>query len=276
MRVRREVARRSRRPVVGSQHEKGRGPQPTSTATCPPSKRSWPTSKLREVDRIVLNGDLADGPFPTETLDRLQTLGERAIWLRGNGDRWLVEARAGRFRHPDAGTDALIGWAASRLTPEHVARLAALPLTRLIDVAGLGRVGLCHATSRSDNEMVLVDSPVAHLRAAFSAIDGETLGIGHSHMPFDRLFDRRRVVNAGSVGMPYGHGGASWALIGPNVVLRRTSYDIDAAWSRIMASGMPDAEEFVRTYVRATPSDEEALASFRETIRKQQESGHFD
>ena len=229
-----------------------------------------------EADLIVLNGDLADGPFPTETLDRLQRLGRRAIWLRGNGDRWLVEARAGRFRHADADTDALIGWAAARLTPAHADRLARLPLTRSIDVAGLGRVGLCHATSRSDNEMVLVDSPVADLRAAFSAIDGETLVIGHSHMPFDRLFDRRRVVNAGSVGMPYGHGGASWALIGPDIVLRRTPYDLDAACSRIMASGMPDAEGFAQTYVRAPPSDEEALESFRETIRKQKESGRFD
>ena len=93
---------------------------------------------------------------------------------------------------------------ASRLTPRHVDRLAALPLTCSIDVTGPGRVGFCHATSRSDNEMVLVDSPVAHLRAAFAAIDGETLLIGHSHMPFDRLCDRRRVVNTGSVGMPYG------------------------------------------------------------------------
>ena len=229
-----------------------------------------------QADLIVLNGDLADGPFPTETLDRLEKLGSRAIWLRGNGDRWLVEARAGRFRHPDAGTDALIGWAASRLTPTHADRLTRLPLTLSIDVAGLGRVGLCHATSRSDNEMVLVDSPVADLRAAFSAIDGETLVIGHSHMPFDRLFDRRRVLNAGSVGMPYGHSGASWALVGPDIVLRRTSYDIDAACSRIVATGMPDAEEFVRTYVRVTPSDEEALDSFRVIIRKQQESGCFD
>ncbi len=228
-----------------------------------------------EADLIVLNGDLADGPFPTETLDRLEKLGQRAVWLRGNGDRWLVEARAGRFRHADADTDALIGWAASRLTPAHVDRLARLPLTRSLDVVGLGRVGLCHATSRSDNEMVLVDSPVADFRAAFSAVDGETLVVGHSHMPFDRLFDRRRVVNTGSVGMPYGHGGASWALIGPDIVLRRTSYDIDAACSRIMASGMPDAEDFVRTYVRATPSDEEALGSFRDIVRRQQDSGDF-
>ena len=59
-------------------------------------------------DLNVINGDLADGPFPSETLDRLDALGSRALWLRGNGDRWLAEAHAGRFRHPDPGTDAMM------------------------------------------------------------------------------------------------------------------------------------------------------------------------
>ncbi len=38
-------------------------------------------------DLTVLAGELVDGPFPSETLDRLEALGSRA--LRGNGDRWL-------------------------------------------------------------------------------------------------------------------------------------------------------------------------------------------
>lgn len=44
------------------------------------------------VDAIVLNGDLADGPMPAQTLDRLEALGDRAVWVRGNTDRNLAEA----------------------------------------------------------------------------------------------------------------------------------------------------------------------------------------
>ena len=41
---------------------------------------------------------------------------------------------------------------------------------------------------------------------------------GHTHRQFDRRIDRWRVVNAGSVGMPYeGRPGAYWALLGPGV-----------------------------------------------------------
>jgi Icc-related predicted phosphoesterase len=37
------------------------------------------------VDRIVIGGDVVPGPLPTETLERLRALGDRAILLRGNG-----------------------------------------------------------------------------------------------------------------------------------------------------------------------------------------------
>jgi putative phosphoesterase len=50
------------------------------------------------VDAIVLNGDLADGPMPAQTLDRLEELGNRAIWVRGNTDRDLAAAFDGTFQ----------------------------------------------------------------------------------------------------------------------------------------------------------------------------------
>jgi hypothetical protein len=33
----------------------------------------------RGVEAIILNGDLATGPMPAQTLDRLATLGSRAV-----------------------------------------------------------------------------------------------------------------------------------------------------------------------------------------------------
>jgi predicted phosphodiesterase len=222
-------------------------------------------------DRIVLNGDIADGPFPGETLRLLAELGPDTVWLRGNGDRWLAEG----VRHADPATDRLLAWVAAGLTAAERAMLGALPLLHTQDVPGLGRVGICHATPRSDNEMLLVDSGFTQVREAFAGCDATTVVVGHSHMPFDRLFAGRRVVNAGSVGMAYGHAGAAWALVGPDIVLRRTGYDSEAAASRILATDMPDADDFVRSYIRAQPSDAEAMGAFRKTLRRQQQTGQF-
>jgi hypothetical protein len=89
-------------------------------------------------------------------------------------------------------------------------------------------------------------------------------------MPFDRLADTRRIVNPGSVGLPYGHPGAAWALLGPDVILRRTGYDTSAAAAALSASasGLPGIE-FITGNIRASASDAEALAAFSETIERQ-------
>lgn len=211
-------------------------------------------------DLIVLTGDIADGPQPVEVLDRLAALGDRALWVGGNGERELVAAHAG---HP-ASYD-VSNWAAAQLREDQVARLAALPPTVTFSVAGLGEVLCCHATPRDDEEMVLVDSRLDRWAEVFADLPAEvdTVVCGHSHMPFTRLVDRRLVVNPGSVGMPYGGAGAWWALLGPGVQLRRTRYDVDAACARVVAeSGFPDAAAWADEYLRSRNSDAEALAVF--------------
>ena len=228
------------------------------------------------VDLIVLNGDLADGPFPAETLDRLIALGKRAIWLRGNGDRWLFEECDGTFGRKGDATCELLQWASACITRYHRDLLAVLPLTSSITLSELGRIGFCHATPRSDNEMFLVDSPLSQYREAFSEFEPEAVFVGHCHMPLDRLFDRRRVINTGSAGVPYGHYGTSWALIDRDIVLRRTMYDVEDAADRVIRTQMPSAHEFIQTYILNTPSDDEALHTFHGIMQAQQDTDSFD
>ncbi|MEH0841415.1 metallophosphoesterase family protein [Micromonospora sp. CPCC 205711] len=211
-------------------------------------------------DLIVLTGDLAAGPQPVEVLDLLAGLGERARWVRGNADRELVEARAGTPSPIEVSN-----WAAAQLREDQLARLAALPLTVTLPVAGLGDVLFCHATPRDDEEVVLVDSRPARWAEVFAGLPATvgTVVCGHTHMPFARLVDRRLVVNPGSVGMPYGGPGAYWALLGPGVQLRRTEFDVDGACARVTAeSGFPDAAGFADEYLRSRHSDLDALAAF--------------
>jgi hypothetical protein len=69
---------------------------------------------------------------------------------------------------------------------------------------------------------------------------------GHTHVQFDRHLARWRLVNAGSVGMPYeGRAGAYWTLFVPDVEPRRTDYDVRAAEPQLRASGWPDIDELL-------------------------------
>ncbi|GGO85428.1 phosphoesterase [Wenjunlia tyrosinilytica] len=218
---------------------------------------------VRAAERIVLCGDLAAGPLPVRTLDLLASLGDRALWISGNADRELVGHREGTTA---AVPDPVAPWAAGQLREDQVELLAGLPRTLTLEVDGLGAVLFCHATPRDDEETVLVDSTQRRWAEVMDGVGGEigTVVCGHTHVPFARLTHGRLVVNAGSVGMPYGRPGAHWALLGPGgAALRRTPFDYEAACARIAAeSGYPDAAAWADEYVHARNSAEDALAAF--------------
>jgi len=92
---------------------------------------------------------------------------------------------------------------------------------------------------------------------------GVTLVVcGHTHMQFDRQVGRMRVVNAGSVGMPFGRSRAQWLLLGPDVALQSTPYDLREAAKRIRATNDPQAEDFARNSVLNPPSERAMLEGF--------------
>jgi predicted phosphodiesterase len=217
---------------------------------------------VASADLVVLTGDLAAGPQPAETLDVLRGLGERAVWVRGNADRELVEFRRGeRTSIPDP----IAPWAAAQLRADQVDLLAGLPLSVALDVAGIGSVVFCHATPRDDEEVVVVDSRLDRWAEVFGPLAASVSAVvcGHTHMPFVRLAHRRLVVNPGSIGMPYGGAGAHWALLGPGVDLRVTEFDLDRACERIVAeSGYPEATQWAQYFVRSVAGDADALEAF--------------
>ncbi|MFC7624108.1 metallophosphoesterase family protein [Microlunatus sp. GCM10028923] len=214
-------------------------------------------------DRIVITGDHVAGPLPVPTLDRLAGLGDRAILVRGNADREVVDLA----RSPRADAIPESAWAAGRLRHDQLDLLAGLPHPVVLDVDGFGEVVFCHGTPRDDDEVVLVDSPVERWAEVFAGLSASvrTVVCGHTHMPYVRLVDRRTVINPGSVGMPYGNVGGAWALLADGQVsLRRTATAPDAVIAQVIAeSGYPDVAAWAETYLTGTISDVDALAAMR-------------
>lgn len=217
-------------------------------------------------DLVVVTGDIAAGPQPTQVLDRLTGLPGDVLLVRGNADRDLVTiARGGE---PPAGTPTVDVWAAEQLTPSHVELLASLPHPALVELAGVGEVLFCHGTPRDDDEVVLVDTRPSRWVEALEALPESVRMVccGHTHMPYARLVDRRWVVNSGSTGMPYGSTGVPWALLGARgVQLRTTPVDPRTVAELVVAdSTFPDVRTWVADYVLSPPSDLDALMAFAE------------
>jgi putative phosphoesterase len=210
---------------------------------------------LAEVERegadlVLVGGDLVAGPFPAECLDRLRSLGERVAFLRGNGDREVVEGGEGER-----------GWCVERLGGERAAFVESWPPTVRADVDGLGRVLFCHATPDSDEAFLTPATPDDVVTDVLAGAEADVVVYGHIHVQYERG-SAPRLVNPGSVGWPHeGRRGAYWAILGPDVEFRRTEYDYEAAAEAILASGYPNARDAAETLLDP-PTPEEATEHF--------------
>lgn len=215
------------------------------------------------VDAIVLGGDLVPGPMPRETLDRLLALGPRARCIRGNGDRCVVDAYDGRSlaRLPPLAREP-VAWTARQLDRRHRDFLASLPETLVSDVQNIGAVLFCHGSPRSDEETITATTTGERLRPMLTGVTQPVVVCGHTHMQFDRVVDGVRVVNAGSVGMPFGPPGAYWLLLGPDPRLMRTEYDLERTAELVRKTSYPQAGEFAARNLLNPPTEQEMLRVF--------------
>jgi putative phosphoesterase len=180
---------------------------------------------------IVVGGDVcAGGEHPAETLARLQGLGDRIRWVRGNADRELTPGEPG-LAPPGALDDTR-----AKLSDAQIAFLHDLPATVQID-----RVLYCHASPRNDVDIFTERTPEERIAFLFEHVDADVVVCGHTHMQFERTIAGKRVINSGSVGRPYeDEPGAYWTL---DLAHRFTPY-----------AGAPEPE----------PARADALAQFTE------------
>src|SRR5688500_14941979 len=180
-----------------------------------------------QIDHIVVGGDVLPGPMPREALTMLLDLDIPVQFIHGNGERVVLAQMRGQdiSEVPERYRD-VIRWTAAQLAPEHEAVLASWPGTCRVEIDGLGAVLFCHATPRNDMEMCTRMTPEHRLLPVFAGVTEPVVVCGHTHMQFDRTVGHVRVINAGSVGMPFAApSGAYWLLLAPEVQLRRTAYD---------------------------------------------------
>jgi len=220
-----------------------------------------------EVDRIIVGGDILPGPLPRETLEALRGLDTPVASIRGNGENDVLAVLAGRTvdRVPEAVRE-ILRWSARVLEPEDEAFLSGLPDTLRLGIPGLGETLFCHATPDSDADIFTRLTPEDRVLRLVGGTGADVVVCGHTHMPFDRRAGDIRIVNAGSVGMPFGDPGAWWALLGPDVELRHTPYDLRAAADRIRGSSYPLAGEFAERYVLHPPPEAAMLDLFERSL----------
>jgi putative phosphoesterase len=199
-------------------------------------------------DAVVVGGDVAAGPMPAEVLDRLRGLDVPVRWVRGNADREVVAAfdrgDTDPSVHPaDDAAARADAFAAGHITREHRDLMAGFE-----SVVRLEGVLFCHGSPRRDDEIISAVTAPDRLAPMLDGIDETLVVCGHTHHQFELRAAGRRVVNAGSVGMPYqGSAGAFWLLVdGGEPDPRRSDVEIASVAAAVRATGFPDAEDLIR------------------------------
>ncbi|HEY6694943.1 MAG TPA: metallophosphoesterase family protein [Solirubrobacteraceae bacterium] len=202
------------------------------------------------VDAIVWGGDVAFGPLPVQTVARMRERGGR--YVMGNCDREMV-------RDLDAGDDEN-SWVRALGRAERDF-LAAFEPTVTLNIDGLGPTLFCHGSPRDDDERITRATPRERLAPMLAGVDERVVVCGHTHQQFDLRCGVHRVLNAGSVGLPYeGVTAAFWLLLGPDVELRRTDYDVAA-----VLDGLGDDDRELLRESLIEPADPDWVTRYFET-----------
>jgi predicted phosphodiesterase len=216
-----------------------------------------------EVDGIVWMGDLTWGWQPEETLALVRAVALPARFVRGNAERALAELSAGTRSEPTERDE----WMLARHGVEMLAFTATYQEHVSLELDGLGPTLFCHGSPRSDNECLTAETTAERIAAATEGVGERVLVTAHTHCQYDREIAGIRSVNAGSVGMPYEGrvGAAFWAILGPDVELRCTAYDVELAATSIRASRDPAADRMLAELL--TPSSREELIAHAEKLQ---------
>jgi diadenosine tetraphosphatase ApaH/serine/threonine PP2A family protein phosphatase len=182
------------------------------------------------IGRWLLGGDYGSAsPWPRETLALLRTL-PNATWIRGNGERWLLDP-------PDDRPEVKETYDRFRdvLPPEDCRWLFELP-----ENAELDGVLYVHGSPLSDDES-FDEEPRPDDERLLAGVHDTTVAFGHSHLQFQRPGPNATwLVNPGSVGSPrHGEANAAWGTRREDgsFELRRTEYDTERAAAAFRALG---------------------------------------
>ncbi len=205
--------------------------------------------------RYILGGDYTlFGPWPEETIDRLEAL-PYVEWIRGNGERWTADPADA----PDTElVQNAVAACAEMLGSERVRWLADLPEETVLE-----GVRYCHASPVSDVRSFFPE-PADDEEELLADVTEPRLVFGHTHLAFRRQAttpggSEVELLNPGSVGMPFdGDPRAAYALVadgGGELKLRRVDYDHAGAAAAVR---------------------EHFGGGWAETVARRIESGQFD
>jgi len=214
-------------------------------------------------DHTWILGDLAAfGPNPAECIQTVMNIPDAKV-IAGNTDRYLItgdrprmfkaeEASWGRFAAKTQDRDRAFVWALERLGWAEAEFLQKLGTDLALEIEGYGWAVGFHAVPGDDEGIITPQTPDSDILDALLDREGRLAFGGHTHIPMNRDLGHWRMVNPGSVGLPFdGDTRAAYALVtfedgDATVDIRRVAYDVEAVIAKLAAGDYPSFDLMAR------------------------------
>jgi predicted phosphodiesterase len=218
------------------------------------------------IDRIVCLGDVAVGPQPVETIERLRAVGCPTIMGNWDASMLGVEPRVdGELA--EMLVDAC-RWSAAQLRPDHRDYLRTFVSTLELHLDDAATVLAFHGSPRSYDEGIYATTPDEDVERMLRGHDASVYVCAHTHFQMFRRFAENAIINTGSVGQPFRRQREGVMHVSPwaeycvittqggslSVDLRRTPVDVDLFVRTMLASGMPHADWWADHWVPEVPT----------------------
>src|ERR1044071_902547 len=159
------------------------------------------------VDQIVVGGDIVPGPMARECLERLLAVELARQFIYGNCELAVLAQLSAMPGTPVTYWGTTSGkplpepdlqnmrWTAQQIAA-YEPLLASWTKTLHLNIDGLGEVLFCHGTPRSETEIFTRLTSEDRLLALLEGLNTDVVVCGHTHMQFDRMIGKTRVINA--------------------------------------------------------------------------------
>jgi predicted phosphodiesterase len=214
----------------------------------------------REVDLIVSLGDVAQGgPQPLECIELLRELDCPCVF--GNSDDFLLTLDLGNEPIEDEERKerllATARWSREQLGAEGLEFLRSFQPTVEVD-----RILCCHATPKSNEDVVLPSTERAEVDRALEGVDAAAVAAGHVHLQWLRRVKGKLWFCVGSVGLVYEQGQppdpvpflpwSEYAIVrdGVEVSFRRIPFDVEELIAAARATDFPHFDRWAAMWQR--------------------------
>jgi putative phosphoesterase len=218
------------------------------------------------VDQIVCLGDVAVGPQPVETIERLRAVAGPTIM--GNWDACMLGAEPKVDGELAEMLVNACSWSTAQLRPKHLDYIRTFADTLELRLDETKQVLAFHGSPRSYDEGIFATTLDDEVERMLGGHEAAVYVCGHTHFQMFRRFAESAIINVGSVGQPFRRQREGVMHISPwaeycviateqdglSVDLRRTPIDVELVTRAMLASGMPHADWWAHHWAPEVPT----------------------